>query len=121
MKNDVRNTRPTGKVASGGNKAPFHSVTQPEPDTEHGAPEARTRKSESSVTAGHHVTNDGATAPEPAKGLHLAKHRADDTHVHADTPEAKARETFVKAERERKDEKTTSPSGRKSLKELLTR
>jgi hypothetical protein len=56
---DFRNTRPTGKVASGGANAPFHSVSQPEPDEAHGAPPARTRKSESALTEGHHVSGQG--------------------------------------------------------------
>jgi hypothetical protein len=45
----------------------------------------------------------------------------DALHVSAPTVEASSREHYVKSERERKDEKTASPSGRQSLKELLTR
>ena len=109
---DVRNNRPTGKIASGGDNAPFHSVTQPVPDQEHGAPPARTRTSESSVTAGHHVSGQGTTEVEFS---HEAKHgpAGDSLHVSAPTVEAKSREEYVKAERERKEEKTASPSGRR--------
>jgi hypothetical protein len=44
----------------------------------------------------------------------------DSLHVSAPTVEAKEREEYVKGERARKDDKTESPSGRKSLKELLS-
>lgn len=64
MRTDIRNNRPTGKITSGGDNAPFHSVTQPDPDEAHGAPPARTRKSESVVTEGHHVSGQGTTEVE---------------------------------------------------------
>ena len=52
-------------------------------------------------------------------GKNLAKHDADDTHVHPDNPSAKNREAFVKDQRTAKDDTFTSPSGRVPLKDIL--
>lgn len=121
---DVRNQRAVGEVRSGDMIEPFHSITQPEPDIEHGATPARVRKP-SEVSEGHHVTSGGAEGSEPYKheviGLNknLAKHAPDsDAHESpAPTPEAKSRAEYVKSQREAKDR--TFESGRKPLKEML--
>ena len=58
--NDVRVQRATGEVHTGGNVEPHTSPAQPEPDSAHGAQDARERKPESKgVTEGHHVTAGG--------------------------------------------------------------
>ena len=128
MKNESKsliNNRPTGVIVSGGDfKNDGRELFQPEPAKEGAAP-ARIRKSESTETAGHHVFGAGATGSEPYKhdvlglGKNLAKHKADETHVHANTPEAKARESYVATARTHKDVKTASPSGRTSLREIV--
>jgi hypothetical protein len=91
----VRNDRPVGTVKSGGDSHDEgREVFQADADTERGAAEQRVRKSESTVTLGHHVQ-------------------------HGDDPNGKNRRSYVEAERRRKDDKTASPSGRKPLSEML--
>lgn len=119
----IRHERPTGEIHVK-DIEPHTSTTQPEPDTKTGAADVRTR--EEIPEGGHHVSGSGAVA-EPYKhdviGLNknLAKHVADETHVPAPTPEAKAREAFVKSRREAKDKTFESTSGRKPLKEMLSK
>jgi hypothetical protein len=134
MKNESSspiNTRPTGVIVSGGDDHDEGRLfAQPEPAKEGAAP-ARVRKSESNVSEGHHVSAGGAVA-EPyardsklAAGKHtgLAQHAADsDAHESpAPTPESKQRAQYVASERKRKEEKTASSSGRKSVKELVSK
>ncbi len=89
---DVRIPEHIGIVHSGGNERQ-DSPVQPLADTEHGAQDARERKSASKVTGG--------------------------THVHAGGDPDGNRVDYVSGEYDRKSEKTASPSGRKSLKELV--
>lgn len=116
---DVRVQRAIGEVESGSSVQGLQSPVQPDPDEQTGAAPARVRKSESKAIFGHHVSGQGALA-EKGTGSHVT-FAGDALHVHASTPEAKARENYVASERERKAEKTASPSGRKTLKELFAK
>lgn len=90
---DTRVDRPTGEVHVK-DVEPHTSSVQPDPDTKTGAGDVRTRKEIPS--GGHHISG-------------------------GDDPAGKHRHAYVESERSRKDSKTESPSGRKTLKEIAAK
>ena len=90
---DIRVERPTGEVRVK-DIEPHTSPAQPEPDSGHGAQDARERKPESKgVTAGHHVAAGG-------------------------DPDGN-RVDYVKSEYARNDSKVRGESARKTMKEAV--
>jgi hypothetical protein len=123
--NDVRLPDATGAVLSEPEEQHKAGLFQPDVQPEGSSP-IRKRKADASVNhGGHRVTGGGAvTTPydkhdEIALGSNLAQHKADETHVHAPTPEAKAHERYISDRRAEKDRTFASPSGRKPLTEML--
>jgi hypothetical protein len=116
------NQREAGKVVSGGDDHnDDRELFRPDTDTATGAANIRNRTEDAPVNRdGRRVTNDGAVVKKPHDALHLAKHSTDDTHIHAEPPEAKSRESYVADARAHK-ETIRSESNRSTLRGGLKR
>ena len=77
--------RAAGEVHSGGNVEPHTSTAQPEPDSVHGAQDARERKS-SHVTEGHHVTAGRRRGRQPGSRDNVkSEYARNDSKVRGDS------------------------------------
>jgi hypothetical protein len=94
---DLRVPEHTGIVHSGGNEC-HDSPVQPLADTEHGAQDARERKSESPVTSGHHVQAGGD--PDGNRQAFVeSEYARTDSKVRGDSNRKTYKETFAKAKK----------------------